>query len=307
MKEEIVYCGVDVAKSHLDVVLGQEAWRLPNTKAAIAGLVRRLQRWPLRVQVICEASGGYEQELLRGLHRGEVAVSLVQPNRVRQYARASGILAKTDQIDAAVLVRFAQALRPEAMGELPLELMRLRELDKQRAHLSRLLVAEQNRLAQLGSVQLRRLSRSLIAKVAQQLATIDASIEQLIAQDQTLRLKARVLTSFGGVGSRTAALLLAQMPELGQLNRRQVAALAGVAPFNRDSGTMRGKRYIFGGRRAVRSGLYMAALSAARHNHILAPFYQRLIAAGKPPKLALTAVMRKLIIALNSSLAQCHA
>jgi transposase len=143
----------------------------------------------------------------------------------------------------------------------------------------------------------------LISKVKKQIATVDALIAALIGQDQILCAKAQKLTSITGVGSRTAALLLAQMPELGSLNRGQAAALAGLAPFNRDSGTMRGKRCIFGGRRALRTGLYMAAVAAARHNHILAPFYQHLRAAGKPPKLALTAVMRKLLIALNSALA----
>jgi len=209
-------------------------------------------------------------------------------------------LAKTDRIDAALLVRFAQAIKPTATAAQPLPLLRLRELDTQRAHLTRLLVREENRLAQLQCVQLRRFTRSLIHKVQKQIASIDQRIKELIREDETLRYKAQKLISFNGVGERTAALLLAQMPELGQLNRRQVAAWAGVAPFNRDSGTMRGKRCIFGGRRALRSGLYMSALTAVRYNPILAPFYRRLLAAGKPPKLALTAVMRKLLIALNS-------
>jgi transposase len=302
MKEEVVYCGIDVAKRHLDIALLEERWQIANTKRAIARLVKRLKSTAAKVQVICEASGGYEQNLLGVLQSSAVLVSLVQANRVRQFARAAGILAKTDCIDAAVLANFGQALKASASAGQPLHMTRLRELDRQRCHLSRLLVAEQNRLAHLSCAELRRLGRSLIDKVQKQIATIDQRIETLIAQDQTLSAKAKKLTSFSGVGERTAAMLLAQMPELGQLNRRQVAALAGVAPFNRDSGTMRGKRCIFGGRRALRRGLYMAALAAARRNHILAPFYQRLLAAGKPPKLALTAVMRKLLIALNSAL-----
>jgi len=163
-------------------------------------------------------------------------------------------------------------------------------------------VAEQNRLAQLSYAELRVLSRSLISKIKKQIATIDARINTLIAQDKQLCQKAQKLTSITGVGARTAALVLAQMPELGQLNRRQAAALGGLAPFNRESGTLRGKRTIFGGRRALRSGLYMAAMVAARHNPILCSFYQRLRAKGKPRKLALTAVMRKLLLALNQNL-----
>src|SRR2546430_3695186 len=172
----------------------------------------------------------------------------------------------------------------------------------QRRHLSRILVAEENRLAQLSCAELGTLSRSLISKIKNQIETLDRRIGELIAQDQTLWEKAQKLTAISGVGARTAALLLAQMPELGQLNRRQAAALAGLAPFNHDSGSIRGKRAIFGGRRALRSGLYMAALSAARFNPILSKFYQHLRAKGKPHKLALTAVMRKLLLALNQTL-----
>src|SRR5947209_6947414 len=236
MKQEVVYCGIDVTKSRLDVALSGQRWELPNTKGAMARLVQGLEGRPFKVQVICEASGGYEKTLMRALHRSGSEVTLVQPNRVRQFARASGILAKTDRIDAVVLVRFAQAIKPAATAAQPLPLLRLRELDTQRAHLTRLLVREENRLAQLQCVQLRRFTRSLIHKVQKQIASIDQRVKELIREDETLRCKAQKLVSFNGVGERTAALLLAQIPELGQLNRRQVAALAGLAPFNRDSG-----------------------------------------------------------------------
>lgn len=303
MKQEVVYCGIDVAKKQLDVALGQESWRVPNTREGIAQLLKRFQGQRLKLHVICEASGGYEKPIVAALQKSTLAVSLVQANRVRAFARAAGVLAKTDQIDAAILVSFGMAMRPPPSAAQPEQIARLRELDAQRRHLSRLLSAEQNRLAQLSCAQLRSLSRSLISKVKKQISTLDVRISTLIAQDQNLCAKAQKLTSIVGVGARTAALLLAQMPELGSLNRAQAAALAGLAPFNRDSGSMRGKRTIFGGRRAVRTGLYMAALAAARYNHVLAPFYQRLCAAGKPPKVALTAVMRKLLLALNSALA----
>jgi transposase len=227
---------------------------------------------------------------------------VVQANRVRQYARATGILAKTDKVDARVLAAFGAAMQPKPTPPLCPEQKRLRQYEAQRRHLSAVLVAEQNRLAQLSYAELRVLSRSLISKIKKQIATIDARINALIAQDKQLCQKAQKLTSITGVGARTAALVLAQMPELGQLNRRQAAALGGLAPFNRESGTLRGKRTIFGGRRALRSGLYMAAMVAARHNPILCSFYQRLRAKGKPHKLALTAVMRKLLLALNQNL-----
>lgn len=302
MKEQKVYVGIDVAKAYLDVAWGQESWRVANDAFGTNALVKRLSQIAGSVQVICEASGGYERGLLQALHRSAIKVSLVQATRVRQYARASGILAKTDSIDAQLLCRFGEAIRPPATLPPKPQQDKLRELEAQRRHLSRLLVAQKNRSAQLTQSSLLKLSRSLRHQIQKQIDTIDLLIEQLIAQSHELSAKAQKLTAVSGIGPRTAALLLAQMPELGELNRREAAALAGLAPFNRDSGTARGKRAIFGGRRAVRCGLYMAALVAARHNPILADFYQRLRSAGKPPKLALTATMRKLLIVLNSAL-----
>jgi transposase len=302
MKEQVVYVGVDVAKAFLDVAWEQERWRVTNDAAGRKALVKRLSQIAGLVQVICEASGGYERGLIQALQGGGIKVSLVQATRVRQYARASGVLAKTDSIDAQLLCRFGQAIRPQASATRQPHQEKLREMESQRRRLSRLLVAEQNRRAQLTDKTLLRLNKALLTQIQKQIAQIDLLLQQLIAQSPELCAKARQLTALCGVGPRTAALLLAQMPELGELNRRQAAALAGLAPFNRDSGAARGKRAIFGGRRAVRCGLYMAALVASRHNPILAAFYRRLRAAGKPPKLALTATMRKLLIALNSSL-----
>jgi len=302
MKQSVVYIGIDVAKAHLDVAWAQTVRRLPNQRSGHAALIRWIKQSTTPVQLICEASGGYEQALLESLEKSALKVTLVQAVRVRQYARATGILAKTDKIDAKVLAAFGSAIKPQPMSPRSVEQKRLRQYEAQRRHLSRILVAEENRLAQLSCAELRTLSRSLMSKIKNQIETLDRRIGELIAQDQTLCEKAQKLTAISGVGARTAALLLAQMPELGQLNRRQAAALAGLAPFNHDSGAIRGKRAIFGGRRALRTGLYMAALSAARFNPILSRFYQRLRAKGKPHKLALTAVMRKLLLALNHSL-----
>jgi transposase len=302
MKQAVVYIGVDVAKAHLDVAWAREGRRFPNDKSGHRALVAWIKSKCSTVQLLCEASGGYEQKLLESLESNEVKFTLVQATRVRQYARAAGILAKTDKIDARVLAAFGAAMRPDPSLPRSAEQKRLRQYDAHRRHLSAVLVAEQNRLAQLSCAELRAFSRSLIDKIQKQINALDRRIGDLIAQDQALTLKAQKLTSITGVGSRTAALVLAQMPELGELNRRQAAALGGVAPFNRDSGKMRGQRCIFGGRRALRSGLYMAALCAARHNPILSSFYQRLRAKGKPHKLALTAVMRKLLLALNHTL-----
>jgi transposase len=302
MNNAVVYIGVDVAKSYLDVAWAERSRRFANGKSGCSALIRWIKQSALPVHLICEASGGYERGLLDAAEQNGITLSLVQANRVRQYARAAGILAKTDKVDARVLCAFGSAMQPEPTPPLSLLQKQLRELETQRRHLSRMLVAEQNRLAQLNDKHLQRLTRSLLATLKKQLATIDVRLTALIAQNQTLREKAQKLTAVAGVGMRTAVLLLAQMPELGTLNRAQAAALAGLAPFNRDSGTLRGKRAIFGGRRALRCGLYMAALVAARHNCILRAFYQRLRTNGKPHKVALTAVMRKLILALNQTL-----
>ena len=302
MNKERVYCGVDVAKSYLDVALGEEEGRVRNDRAGHKELLRWLGKSKNGVQVICEASGGYERALVQALQRGQVKVSVVQASRVRQFARAAGILVKTDRIDARVLCAFGKAIQPAITAPREGAQERLRDLETHRRHLSQLVVAETNRTKQLADLTVHRMSAKLVSQIQKQIDSLDLLIKELIDQSPELSDKAKKLSAINGVGTRTAVLLLAQMPELGQLNRREAAALAGLAPFNRDSGQMRGKRTIFGGRRAVRSGLYMAALVAAQHNPILAAFYQRLCAAGKPPKLALTAVMRKLLIVLNSSL-----
>jgi transposase len=302
VKEELVYLGVDIAKSYLDGAIGGEKRRFSNDEKGHRQLIKWVKQLSAAVQVICESSGGYERGLVRALVGAGVKISLVQANRVRQFARAAGILAKTDCIDAQVLCEFGKVMRPPIVTTAALEQEHLRELESQRRHLTRLLVMEQNRGARLSDVCVRRLNRSLINQIKKQIAQLDLLIQNHIEESTELSAKAQKLTAISGVGARTAALLLAQMPELGQLNRREVAALVGVAPFNRDSGKMRGKRAIYGGRRFVRHGLYMAALVAARHNPILRDFYQRLRASGKPAKLALTATMRKLLIVLNSAL-----
>ncbi len=302
VKEQLVYLGVDIAKSHLDVAIGNEERRFSNDALGHGQLIKWTKRLEKPVQVICEPSGGYERSLVRALVGAELKVSLAPANRVRQFARAAGILAKTDRIDAKVLCAFGEAMRPQIISVSQLEQEHLRELESQRRHLTHLLVMEQNRGARVSDVCVRRLNRSLINQIKKQIEQLDLLIKNHIQQSPELSAKAHKLTAICGVGERTAALLLAQMPELGQLNRREVAALAGVAPFNRDSGKLRGKRAIYGGRRQVRHGVYMAALVAARHNPILRNFYLRLRAAGKPAKVALTATMRKLLIVLNSSL-----
>jgi transposase len=301
MAEAKVYVGIDVAKEELEVALGEkERKRFPNRArghARLAGWLREQEGAAL--QVICEASGGYEAELVRYLQEEKIAVTLVQARRVRQFARAAGLMAKTDRIDAQVLIRYGEAIRPRPSRAWSVEQEHLRKLERERQHLRQLLQMEKNRLEQQRDPELRALTRKLVGHIQGQLTTVELWINRHIAQVPELREKAAKLTAVKGVGARTAALLLAQMPELGELNRGEAAALAGVAPFNRDSGKLLGRRRIEGGRRSVRSGLYMAALVAARYNPALSCFYQRLRGQGKPAKVALTATMRKLLLVLN--------
>jgi transposase len=302
MKEELVYLGVDIAKAYLDTAIGNEKSRFSNDALGHRQLINWIKQMPAKVQVICEPSGGYERALVRALVGAQLKISLVPANRVRQFARAKGILAKTDRIDAKLLCSFGEAMQPGTISASQLEQQHLRELESQRRHLTHLLVMEQNRAARMSDLCVCKMNRRLITQIKKQIEQLDLLIKGHIDQSHELSAKAAKLRAISGVGARTAALLLAQLPELGQLNRREIAALVGVAPFNRDSGRMRGKRAIYGGRRPVRHGLYMAALVAAHHNPILRNFYLRLRAAGKPAKLALTATMRKLLIVLNSAL-----
>jgi transposase len=302
MKEAVVYVGVDVAKRHLDVSWSQQSRRFGNDKAGHRALLDWLGQRQGSVHLVCEASGGYEQPFVHALQRARQPVSLVQANRVRKYAQAAGILAKTDRIDARVLSAFGAAMQPLATPPCPQRQEELRELERQRRQLIQLLVQVRNQSEQLGCASTRRINISVQNTLRKQIKKIEAQLSQLIKRDHELATKSQKLTAIEGVGAGTAALLLAQMPELGSLNRNQASALAGLAPYNDDSGTRTGQRFIRGGRRVVRNGLYMAALVAVRHNPILKSFYQRLRAKGKPPKLALVAVMRKLLILLNTSL-----
>ena len=301
IEEELVYLGVDIAKAYLDAAIGNEKSRFSNDALGHRELINWIKQMPASVQVICEPSGGYERALIRALVGAQLKISLVPANRVRQFARAKGILAKTDRIDAKLLCAFGEAMQPGTISASQLEQQHLRELESQRRHLTHLLVMEQNRAARMSDLCVCKMNRRLTTQIKKQIEQLDLLIEGQIKASPELT-KAEKLTAISGVGARTAALLLAQLPELGELNRREIAALVGVAPFNRDSGRMRGKRAIYGGRKPVRHGLYMAALVAAHHNPILRNFYLRLRAAGKPAKLALTATMRKLLIVLNSAL-----
>ena len=293
-----VYAGLDIAKATLQLHLRGRAYDLSNTVGGHSQLIRRLAATP-GVHVVCEATGGYERVVVAALQAAAIPVSVVNPARVRQFARACGEQAKTDPIDAAALSAFGQAMRPEPTPPRTAQEMKLAALVTRRGQLLEIQVAERQRAATTAEPALRKLFSAWLTQIEKQIAKVEALIETLLAEQPTLCRQVQRLDEIVGVGRLTAVTVLAGMPELGQLNRRQVAALAGLSPYNRDSGQWAGKRYIRGGRPDVRRGLYMAALSASRSNHVLKSFFERLVAAGKPAKVALTAVMRKLIVLMN--------
>lgn len=295
------YVGLDVSKARLDYVL--EAGRpaaVPNTAAGIAALVTELRQLP-GARVVCEATGGYERPLLNALWAAQVEACRVSPGRVRHYARAAGLWAKTDRIDAQLLCRYARSMQPRAQEPVAPECLLLRELLDYRRQVSEQLTATRNRLEQAGPT-LRGLLTDQQGQLEANLERADQAIATHLHAHATLQAKAARLQQLQGVGPVLASTLLAYLPELGQEEDKRIAALVGVAPHADDSGESSRPRHTRGGRTEVRTVLYMAAVSAAHHNPVLAAFYQRLRAAGKPPKVCLTAVMRKMIVVLNRML-----
>lgn len=295
------FVGIDVSKDWLDVaVSGQpEVVRVSNDESAITGLVEQLcQCRPERV--VLEATGGWEAPLVRALCKRALPVAVINPRQVREFARATGRLAKTDRIDALVLARFASVLKPEPRQMKDEAESELTALVRRRQQVRELLTMEQNRKRLAATATVLASLKRTISNLKQELAELDSAIDRMVETSPAWRAGSQLYQSIPGVGPRLAATLLAELPELGRLNRKEVAALIGVAPLNWDSGIFRGKRAIWGGRSQVRGPLYMAALVASTHNPVLRPFYQRLLTSGKAKKVALVACMRKLLTILNA-------
>jgi len=271
------------------------------TPAGLAGLVARLQHLGPRL-VVLEATGGYEIPVAAALASAGVPVAVVNPRQIRDYARATGQLAKTDALDARLMALFAEAVQPEVRPLPTPEAQALGDLVTRRRQLVDMLGAERNRHQQARDLRLQRRIATHIRWLTKALAEIEADLATRIRSSPIWRERDNLLHSVPGVGDITAYTLIADLPELGHLDRRKIAALVGIAPFNRESGHWRGRRMIAGGRPAVRSVLYMATLTAVRFNPAIAHFYQRLTAAGRPKKVALTAAMRKLLTILNAML-----
>jgi transposase len=294
------YVGIDVSKDKLDVaVLGQErGWAVDNTQSGIAKLVQQMQDVCPEL-IVVEATGGYQRSVVEVLFHAGLPVAVVNPVRVRQFARACGLLAKTDKLDAQVLAVFGQRVQPklytgksEAEKQLSALLVRRRQLEE-------MLKAEQNRL-RTTSPSLKRSVEQVIACLKEQKKCLDEQIQLFLQEQPAWHEQTEILGSAPGVGMVTTATLLAELPELGKMDRKKIAALVGVAPMNYDSGKKRGYRKTKGGRTEVRSVLYMSTLVATRYNPLIRAQYQQLLKRGKEKKVALTACMRKFLTILNA-------
>jgi transposase len=303
MGEAETYVGIDVSKARLDVAVlpGEQTWSVANDDEGITQLADKLKGLSPKL-VLLEATGGLERRVLARLAGGGVPAMAINPRNVRDFAKSLGKLAKTDRIDAIILGRFAQAVRPELRPIADEQSQELQTLLTRRRQVVEMITAEKNRLFATDQSRTRRRIKEHIEYLQKSLNINDYDLEQSIKQMPIWLEKVDLLESVPGVGRVTASTLVALLPELGTLGRKQIAALVGVAPFNRDSGTLRGRRTVWGGRATVRAVLYMAALTSTRWNPAIKALYRRLKAAGKPSKVALVACMRKLLTILNAML-----
>jgi len=295
-----IFVGIDVAKDHLDIAIRPDGktWTIQNNDEGIKELVLQIHTINPEL-IVMEATGGLETNVASALALAGLPVAVVNPRQVRDFAKSTGKLAKTDTLDAQVLAHFAEAIHPEPRFMSDEQSRLLKALNVRRRQIIEMCVSEKNRL-RLCNKATREGIMDHIAWLEESLKKLDEELAQAIQTSPIWREKDKLLKSVPGIGKITSSVLLASLPELGSLNRKCIAALVGVAPFNRDSGTMRGRRSIWGGREHVRCALYMAALSASRTNPVIKIFYDRLIKAGKTPKVALTACMRKILVIINS-------
>ena len=296
-----IFIGIDIAKDTIDISVlpSGDNWSVGTTPAELSETVDRLVALK-PTNIVMEATGGYETRLVALLVTTGLPVAVVNPRQVRDFGRALGILAKTDAIDAHLIALFAEKVQPECRPIPTDDERALKELLIRRRQLVDMRTAELNRQQQTNSQQVYNSITQLIDFINHDLDTIEYEIDKRIKASPVWRAKEKLLQSVPGIGKVTASMLIVTLPELGQLNRRQIASLVGLAPMNRDSGTFRGRRMITGGRASIRSGLYMPILSAVRYNPKIKQFYDRLIGAGKIEKVALTASMRKLLTMLNA-------
>lgn len=297
-----IHVGIDVSKSNLDVDVypGACPQRFANDEVGRIAAVNYLCKLQPAL-IVVEATGGLEAVLVGQVAAAGMRVAVINPRQARDFAKAIGVLAKTDRVDAQMLARFAQAVKPQIRALKPEETVALEAVLTRRRQLVEMITSESNRLSS-AAPQIAKQIRQHIAWLEKRLKEAGHDLDDMIRKSPLWQQQAQLMTSVPGVGRVTATTLLAELPELGTLSRRKISALVGVCPYSRDSGNFRGRRSIWGGRATVRAALYMAAVVASRHNPVIIAFYQRLVAAGKPKKVALVACMRKLLEILNAML-----
>ncbi|MCK4529824.1 MAG: IS110 family transposase [Candidatus Marinimicrobia bacterium] len=297
--QSILYCGIDVSKKKLDVYFKGKVKQYDNTIKGIGKIII----WTKQAHYIFESTGGYERLAAWYLMKAGLPVSIINPQRIRDYAKSLGQFAKTDTIDSKMIYQYAHHANPRESQLPTASYRRLCTLIDRRHQLIAMRISEQNRLDLIPDTCIKELIITMVDHLNTQINIIEHQLDNLVKQNDEIRAKIEKMTKICGISNITALAVLAHLPEIGKLNKKEVAALAGLAPYNRDSGGHRGKRYIYGGRAKVRTALYMPAVCAITHNQHLRSFYLRLVNINHcPTKVALTAVMRKMIIALNSSL-----
>jgi transposase len=304
MSESTSFVGIDVSKNVLDVHVlpAGEHWQVSNDEGGCARLIERLKPLGEAVLVVMEATNVFWRMTAAALAGAGLACAVVNPRHVRDFAKAMGRLAKTDTLDAQVLAEFAQRIKPPVRALPSAQCQVAAELLARRAQLMGMRVAEKNRLATASAKKVRKDIEATIAFLEKRLAALDEEIDQWLKSTPIDQSRADLLQSFTGIGQNTARSLLITLPELGRLNGKQISALAGLAPFAKDSGNKRGQRHIAGGRAIVRAALYMPAITAIQHNPVIRELYQRLVQAGKHHYVAITACMRKMLVILNAML-----
>lgn len=301
LEEKKIYIGVDVSKTTLDVFILpiQKYMQFNNDSDGIKKLVSKVQQLFTDALIVMEATGGYEAPLSQAMSQASMNVCVINPRQIRDFAKATGRLAKTDKVDAEIIALFANKIEPKPNVVYNEHQQKMVSHNTRRRQLIDMIVAEKNRLDKATSEQTKSIKR-VLKLLEKELALIEKTQEQLLNQDESLVEKKTILKSIKGIGLVTATAILCELPEIGTLTPKQIAALAGVAPFNRDSGALKGKRTIWGGRAPVRTALYMPILSAVKHNPQIRAFYQRLCLVGKSKMTALIASMRKLLIIMNA-------
>lgn len=299
MKKEELFVGIDIGKKTMDIATAPagEFWSLDNNQTGIKELVKHLRKLKPQL-IVLESTGGYELKTAQALAAAKLVVTIVNPIYVRNFAKTKGILAKTDAIDAKVIALYAKTIRPEIRPLKNKQAQVISVLLTRRNQYLKMVVSEKNRLG-LAPKSVKLSLKSHIKWMEKEISKLDIELEKAMESDDEICKKSKILSSAPGVGPRLSQAILGYLPEIGRLNRGKIAVLAGVAPFNRDSGGKKGKRFVWGGRGKLRSILYMATLASTKWNPVIKEFYERLIRNGKPAKVALTACMRKLLVILN--------